>query len=140
MKKVVSEFFKRGLIAAAGGPVVLAIVYSILGAKGVIESLTVREACLGIFTSVILAFIAAGSGAVYVSDRLPLPTAALIQGALLYVDYILIYLINGWLQSQWSAVAVFTAVFVIGYALIWLIIYLCTRSSAKKLNQKISGN
>ena len=40
MKKHIVQFLKRGLMAAAGGPVVLAIVYGILGAVGVIETLT----------------------------------------------------------------------------------------------------
>ena len=40
MKKCVMEFVRRGLMAAAGGPVILAIIYGILGAVGVIETLT----------------------------------------------------------------------------------------------------
>ena len=135
MKKFLKEFLFRGLICAAGGPVVLAIIYGILGAVGVAESLTPREVCLGIVTVMILAFVVAGSGVVYTIERLPTPTAALLHGAILYATYLLIYLINGWLLSQWKSVLIFTGCFMAGYALVWLIIYLCIRAKTKKLNQ-----
>lgn len=135
MKKYILEFVKRGLMAAGGGPLVLAIIYGILGAVGVVESLTPKEVCLGIVTITILAFVVAGSGIVYTIERLPTPTAALIHGGILYATYLLIYLINGWLLSQWKSVLIFTGCFMAGYALVWLIIYLCIREKTKKLNQ-----
>ena len=45
-KKYVLESLKRGLMAAAGGPVILAIVYGILGAAGTITSLSPSEVCM----------------------------------------------------------------------------------------------
>ncbi len=137
MKPILVKFLQRGMIAAWGGPVVVAIVYGILGACDVLEALTPREVCLGILSGVLIAFIAAGVGVVYEIERLPLFAAALIHGLALYLDYILIYLLNGWLSSQWMAVLIFTACFVVGYAIIWLIIYLCTKKAAKKLNDHL---
>ena len=40
MKKFWKEFVLRGLTCAAGGPVVLAIIYGILGATGAVEALS----------------------------------------------------------------------------------------------------
>lgn len=135
MKKHILEFLKRGLMAAGGGPLVLAIIYGILGATGVVEALTPKEVCLGIVTVTLLAFIVGGSGVVYSIERLPVSMAALLHGGILYATYLLIYLINGWLLSQWKAVLLFTGCFITGYALVWLIIYLCIRAKTKKLNQ-----
>ena len=44
MNKFWKEFFFRGLICAGGGPLVLAIIYGILGATGTVETLTPIEA------------------------------------------------------------------------------------------------
>ena len=137
MKQYVFGFLKRGLMAAACGPVVLAIVYGILGATGVITTLTPGQVCMGILTVSLMAFIAAGINVVYEIEQLPLFTAILLHGAALYVDYILIYLLNGWLKSELTSVLVFTGVFILGYALIWLIIYTVTKKSADRLNRKM---
>ena len=137
MKQYVLDFCKRGLVAAAGGPVILAIVYGILGACGVIDTLTPGEVCKGILTVTLLAFIAAGISVVYTIERLPLFTAILIHGAVLYADYILIYLLDGWLKQQLVPILIFTGVFIAGYALIWLIIYRSTKIAADDLNRKL---
>ena len=135
MKKFWKEFFLRGLICAAGGPVVLAVIYGILGATGAAESLSPREVCCGILSITLLAFIAAGMTAIYQMEQLPLATMILLHGGVLYIAYILTYLINGWLQNQVQAILIFTGIFVVGYALIWLIIYLIERRKAEKLNK-----
>lgn len=136
MKKYISEFCKRGLMAAAGGPVVLAIVYGILGATGTVQSFTPAEVCLGILTVTFMAFIAAGITMVYGIEELALFPAILLHGIVLYLDYILIYLLNGWLQSQLVPILIFTGVFVAGYAIIWGIIYFVTRRTTDRLNRK----
>ena len=135
MKKFWQKFFLRGLTCAAGGPVVLAIIYGILGATGTAEALSPREVFLGILTITLLAFIAAGMTAIYQMEQLPLPSMILLHGGVLYIAYILTYLINGWLQSQLQAILIFTGIFIAGYALIWLIIYLIERRKAEKLNK-----
>ena len=137
MKQFAKAFLFRGLVSAAGGPVILAIIYGILGATGEITYLTPGEVCLGIITIALLAFVAAGLTTIYQLEKLPLLSAILIHGAGLYVTYILIYLITGWLQQQLTAILVFTGIFVGGYAVIWIIIYTFNRISARKLTQKL---
>ena len=135
MKKFWKEFLLRGLICAAGGPLVLAIIYGILGATGAVESLSPTEVCTGILTIAVLAFIAAGMTAIYQMEQLPLPTMILLHGGALYIAYLITYLLNGWLQNQFIPVLVFTGIFLAGYAFIWLIIYFVERSKANKLNK-----
>lgn len=135
MKKFLKEFLFRGLICAAGGPVVLAIIYSILGATGSVEAFSPSEVCLGILSITLLAFLVAGMTAIYQMEQLPLPIMILLHGGGLYIAYILTYLLNGWLQYSLVPISVFTGIFIAGYALIWLIIYLFERAKANELNK-----
>ena len=135
MKTFWKNFLLRGLICAAGGPLILAIIYGILGATGAVESFSPREVCVGIISISLLAFIAAGMTAIYQAEQLPLLTQILLHGGALYLVYILTYLLNGWLQSSLVPILVFTGIFLVGYALVWLIIYLVEKSKADKLNR-----
>ncbi len=137
MKKFFKEFLLRGLICAGGGPLVLAIIYGILGAAGTVEAFSPREVCMGILTITLLAFIAAGMTAIYQMEQLPLPIMILLHGGALYIAYILTYLMNGWLQNSLTPILIFSGIFVAGYALIWLIIYCVTRVKTEALNKKL---
>lgn len=139
MKQFWKEFLLRGLICAAGGPLVLAVIYGILGATGVVETFTPREVCMGIVSITLLAFLAAGTTAIYQLEQLPLATMILLHGGALYIAYILTYLLNGWLANQAKPIGIFSGIFIAGYAVIWLIIYYVERSKAKKLNQILKG-
>ena len=137
MKKYVLEFVKRGLMAASGGPLILAIIYGVLEATKTVTVLTPGEACMGIVSITVMAFIAAGITMIYQAESLPLPMAILIHGGVLYLDYLMIYLLNSWLPG--NAVGIFTIIFFAGFALVWLVIYLCIRVKTKKLNEKMKA-
>ena len=137
MKKYAAEFVKRGLMAAAGGPVVLAIIYGILGANGVISTLTPKEVCVGVLSITLMAFIAAGITMIYNVEQLPVMAAILIHAGVLYLDYLIMYLLNNWLPRNGNGIGIFTVIFAAGFALVWLIIYLCIRRKTKKLNKRI---
>ena len=139
MKKFWKEFILRGLLCAAGGPVVLAVIYGVLGAAGAAESLSPNEVCRGILTITLLAFIVAGMTAIYQMEQLPLPIMILLHGGALYIAYILTYLINGWLRNSLIPIVVFTGIFIAGYALIWLIIYCVEKRKTEKLNKLLKG-
>ena len=138
MKKFISGFLQRGLIACGFGPIILAIVYACIQANGTIDTLTVNEVVLGVLTSALLAFIAGGINAVYQIERLPLSLAITIHGVVLYIDYIVIYLINDWMESKFIPLLVFTICFLVGFVLIWAIIYFTTKKSTDKLNQRLA--
>ncbi|MCH5303748.1 MAG: DUF3021 domain-containing protein [Ruminococcus sp.] len=138
MKKFVFEFMHRGLLASVGGPIVLAIVYGILSLNGVVDTLSVAEVVKGILTSALLAFVAGGITAVYNIDKLQAAPATLIHCFVLYLDYILIYLLNGWIEYSVQVIVIFTSIFFAGFALIWTIIYLSTKKQIKNLNSNLS--
>ncbi len=135
MKSFWKDFVFRGLIACAGGPIVLAIIYGIIGATGEVTSLTPQEVCLGILTITLLAFTVAGMTAIYQVEKLPLASAILIHGGVLYATYLLIYLINGWLQKDLIPFLVFTGIFLLVYLLIWVIIYSVEKAKIRKINE-----
>ena len=140
MRPFVREFLKRGLWAAWGGPVVIAVIYLILYRHGVITAVKVPEMCRLIVSGTVMAFIAGGINAIYQTDRMPLILRILIHCAVLYLDYILVYLLNGWLKNQLIPILVFTGIFVAGFALVWFIIFLCTRREIAQINHRRQHN
>ena len=135
MKKYVLELFRRGLMAAGFGPVVLAVFYLILQKQNVVQTLTVNEVCLGIFSLSALAFIAGGMNVIYQSERLPLMVAILIHGGVLYISYLGTYLLNDWLEWGVTPILVFSGIFVFGYLAIWTIIYSIIKKRTERLNE-----
>ncbi|MBQ9209107.1 MAG: DUF3021 domain-containing protein [Oscillospiraceae bacterium] len=135
MKKSIKDFIKRGLVAAWGGPVIMAVVWAVLKSSGVVETLTVDEVVLGIISTTVMAFISAGVSVVYQIESLPKAFAGLIQAAVLYIDYLGIYLLNGWipLNRVWIFTIIFFAVFII----IWLSIYIPIKLKVNKMNRSL---
>ncbi len=135
MKKLVLEFLRRGLIACGFGPIVLAIVYLVLHNLALVDTLTVNQVCIGVFSLTALAFIAGGMNVIYQIERMPLMFAILIHGVVLYISYLATYLLNDWLEWGATPILVFTAIFVVGYFVIWAIIYSIIKRKTAKLNE-----
>lgn len=128
--KIGREFCKRGLMFSGFGALIVAAVGTIEGVNG-----------SSVFTSVasgwLLAFVVAGCSVFYQIDAWGLGKATLLHVAALYAAYLGCYLLNGWLAAAWQTVGIFTAIFVVGYLVIWTVVYLCVRNTAKKLNTKL---
>lgn len=137
MKKIVLEFLRRGVIACGLGPIILAVIYLILQQAADVDTLSVHDVCIGIFSLTGLAFIAGGMNAVYQVERLPLMTAILIHGGVLYIGYLGTYLLNDWLDFGLIPIVVFTAIFVVGFIVIWAVIYSIIRKNTEKLNEML---
>lgn len=137
MKKVALGFLHRGVMSCGVGPIILAVLYLILHHNGVVENVSVKELCVGIFSLSALAFIAGGMNALYQLERLPLMAAILIHGSVLYVSYLVTYLVNGWLEWGRLPVLVFTGIFVVGYLVIWAVIYFVIKRKTKNLNEML---
>ena len=98
MKKYVADFLRRGVAACGFGPLILAVLYMVLQRQALVDSLSVREVCVGIFSLSALAFVAGGMNAIYQVERIPLMAAILLHGCVLYISYLITYLVNGWLE------------------------------------------
>ena len=130
MKRYILEFCRRGLCAWGLGPLVLAVLYLFLP----VQTLTVREVSLGIFSLSALAFLAGGMNVIYQIERLPLMAAIGIHGGVLYAGYLGTYLLNGWLAWGVTPILVFSGIFIFGYLAVWAVIYGITRRNTARLN------
>ena len=135
MKKHILDFVLRGCVACGIGPIVLAVLYLILQDQAVLETLTVNQVCVGIFSLSALAFIAGGMNSIYQIERLPLMVAILIHGVVLYASYLVTYLVNEWMKWGTIPILAFTGIFVVGYLVIWVIIYSVGKRRTAKINE-----
>lgn len=140
MKKNLAEFFRRGLAACGLGPLVLAVIYLILGQRGAVAAVPVEQVCLGIFSLTGLAFVAGGMNVIYRIEQLPLMGAILLHGVVLYIGYLVTYLLNGWLQRGMMPILIFTGIFAAGYLVIWAVIYSATRRDTDRINRALQDS
>ena len=135
MKKHILEFIRRGCLVCWIGPVVLSIIYLILGLNGLVQTLSVYQVCVGILSLTVLAFLAGGLNTLYQMERLPLMGAILIHGGVLYAGYLATYLLNDWLEWGKLPFLVFTGIFVVGYLVIWVVIYWIIKRKTAQINK-----
>lgn len=134
MRKTILEFFRKGMVSCGIGPLVLVVLYLILQKATSLQTLTIREVCLGILSLSALAFIAGGMNVIYQIEKLPLMWAIFIHGLVLYVSYLATYLLNNWLEWGTMPILVFTGIFLLGYLAIWAVIYSITKRNTEKVN------
>ena len=140
MKKYILDFFRKGIAACGLGPIVLVVFYLILYGQDTTQTLTVNEVCTGIVSLSVLAFIAGGMNTIHQVEQIPLMVSILIHGVVLYVGYLATYLVNGWLESEMIPILVFSAIFVVGYLIIWAIIYSVVKRNTDRLNEMLKKN
>lgn len=138
IKKYYKDFLMRGLTVMGCGPIVLAIIYTVLELCGVEVILNGYQVALGIITITVLAFVAAGVTVVYQIEELPLVKAIALHGIVLYIAYAVVFLVNGWLKEGYIPFLVFTVIFIVGYFAVWGIVYLVIKKSTDKINVKIA--
>ena len=133
----VREFFHRGLVFGGFGPIILGIIYLVL--HRTVENLTLSgaEVCLGILSVYLLAFVHAGASVFNQLEHWPVAKSTLCHFGVLYVAYILCYVINSWIPFEPLVLGIFTAIFAVGYAVIWLAVYVSIRVTVKRLNRSL---
>lgn len=136
MKKMMKEFVFRGLIAAGFGPIVYGIVIFIIETCGVNAMQDGSMILKAILSTYMMAFICAGASIIWQNERLGLGYSALIHGTVIYISYLITYLLNGWLDHD--KIGQFSIIFISGYIIIWLIIFITEKLKAKKLNQQLN--
>ena len=137
MNKNLKAYLHRGLLFGGFGPIVVAIVYAIVGVATKDNLITTTNFLLATISSYILAFLVAGSSMFYQIEHWGLTKASLLHALSLYVAYLCCYLLNSWIAFDIIDVLVFTGIFIAGYLLIWLIIYISIKHTEKKLNKKV---
>ena len=133
----VRDFFFRGLLFGGFGPVIAGIIYLIL--HFTLEDLTLTG--LQVFTVIVstylLAFVHAGASVFNQIESWPLAKSTLCHFGVLYIAYVLCYVINSWIPFEPLVLGIFTAIFAVGYAVIWLAVYVSIRVTVKRLNRSL---
>ncbi len=137
MNKYFKEFLHRGLIFGGFGPIIMGIIYFILSYTVKDFSVSGTDAFVAIISTYILAFVHAGVSVFNQIEHWSVMKSLFCHMSVLYVAYLACYLINSWIPFEIMIVLIFTAIFVISYLVIWVIVYLCVKGKAKKLSEKI---
>lgn len=133
------EFFHRGLMFGGFGPIIMGIIYAVAEKTTANVSLSGMEVLIAIVSIYLLAFIQAGTSVFHQIETWSVPKAAFCQLGTLYLTYLACYLLNSWIPFRVSVVLLFTAIFVVGYFAIWLVVYLSVKTVSRKLNAKMQG-
>lgn len=138
MNKNVKEFIKRGLMACWGGPIILAVVWLFIDNGNITSQISLYKASVSVISVTILAFVVAGISTIYQIESLPLAIAGLIQCLVIYLTYLVVYLLNGWINK--TIIMPFTIIFAATFIIIWICIYLVIRKNVNNINNKIINN
>ena len=133
----VKEFFRRGMSFGGFGPIICGMVFLILSFTLEGFTLTGTQVFVAILSTYLLAFVHAGASVFHQVESWSLAKSLLCHLGTLYFSYILCYIVNSWIPFEPIALLIFTGSFVVGYLVIWLIIYLCIKVAARRLNQKL---
>ena len=133
----VRDFFFRGLMFGGFGPVIAGIVYLILHLTLQDLTLTGLQVFTVIVSTYLLAFVHAGASVFNQIESWPLAKSTLCHFGLLYIAYVLCYVINSWIPFEPLVLGIFTAIFAVGYAVIWLAVYVSIRVTVKRLNRSL---
>ena len=133
----VRDFFLRGLLFGGFGPIIAGIVYLILHLTLQDLTLTGLQVFTTIVSTYLLAFVHAGASVFNQIESWPLAKSTLCHFGLLYIAYVLCYVINSWIPFEPLVLGIFTAIFAVGYAVIWLAVYVSIRVTVKRLNSSL---
>ena len=133
----VRDFFFRGLLFGGFGPIIAGIVFLVLHLTLKDLTLTGLQVFTTIVSTYLLAFVHAGASVFNQIESWSLAKSTLCHFGLLYVAYILCYVINSWIPFEPLVLGIFTAIFAVGYAVIWLAVYVSIRVTVKRLNRSL---
>ena len=137
MKRFIKDLILRGLVASRFGPLILVTIYYGYQLTENVTSRPMAEININIISSLLMALIADIIGAIFKVEKVPLGVATLIDAIVSYFDYLFFYLINNWISIMVKPLLVFTVIYIIGYTIIWLIIYKKVKSQVQKVNQRL---
>jgi len=137
MNKYLKVFVHRGLIFGGFGPVIVGIVFAILGATLVDFHIDGWQILLAIVSTYILAFVQAGASVFNQIEHWSIAKSLGLHFLTLYIVYSLCYVVNSWIPFEPTVLIVFTAIFAAVYFAVWLTVYSIVRATEKKLNKSL---
>ncbi|MBQ6947558.1 MAG: DUF3021 domain-containing protein [Clostridia bacterium] len=140
MNKYLKAFLHRGLMFGGFGPIIVGVIYAILQHSVDDFSLSGTQVLVATVSVYLLTFIQAGASVFNQIEEWSLPKSLLCHFGLLYLAYVGCYLLNSWIPFEPKVVAIFTAIFVGGYFLIWIVVYFSVRAAERKLNVDLQNH
>ena len=137
MNKYLKAFLHRGLMFGGFGPIILGIIYAILEVVLPAFSLNASQLLLAIVSIYLLAFVQAGASVFNQIEHWSIPKSTLCHFSVLYLAYVGSYLLNNWIPFDSNVLLIFTGIFVGGYLIIWLTVFISVKLISKKLNAKL---
>ncbi len=137
MNKYLKEFLHRGLLFGGFGPIIGGIVFLSVEFSGVSLNLSGYQNFIAIISLYLLAFVQAGVSVVNQIEGWSILKSTGIHFLSIYLVYLLCYLLNSWIPFDWLVIAIFSAIFLVGYAIIWITVCLIVKKTSKKLNQAL---
>jgi len=137
MNNYVKQFLHRGMLFGGFGPIIAGIVYFILSLTITGFSLSGKEMLLAIVSTYLLAFLQAGASVFNQIEHWPITKSLACHFFTVYIAYSLCYLLNTWIPFEPMVLAIFTGIFIVAYAIIWITVYLCVRATRNQLNAKL---
>ena len=119
------------------GPIVGGIVFAILGAT--IEDFHIEgwQILLAIVSTYLLAFVQAGATVFNQIESWSIGKSLAFHFISIYLAYSIAYVVNTWIPFEPIVLVIFTALFVVTYAVIWLSVFLAIKATEKKLNKSL---
>lgn len=137
MNKYFKEYLKRGMVFGGFGPIIAGAVYLILSFCIDDFTLSGADVFVAIVSTYLLAFVQAGASVFNQIEGWPIAKSLLCHLGSIYTAYVGCYLINSWIPFEATVVAIFTAIFIVTYFIIWIAVYLSIKAVSQKLNKRI---
>ncbi len=137
MKHYIKQFFQRGMLFGGFGPIIAGFVYLIFSMTLEDFTLSGYEVFIAILSTYVLAFLQAGASIFNQIEEWPLARSLLFHFLTIYIAYVGCYLVNSWIPFEPMVLAIFTAIFVVTYFIIWLTVYFIIKATSKKMNNAL---
>ena len=122
---------------AGFGPIVFGIIVLCISYFDGVAVHSAQNIFIGIVTTYTIAFVQAGVTVFNQIEHWSVPKSMLCHFGLLYVVYSLSYIANSWIPFKAEVLVTFTVIFAVVFFVVWGIVYLCVRSTSKKINEKL---
>lgn len=137
MSKYFKSFIFRGAAFGGLGPIILGIVYSVLEACIDGFSLGGVEVLIAIISTYLIAFVQAGASVFNQIEEWQPMKSVFFHFLSIYAVYALAYVANSWIPFDPGVLLIFTGIFVLVYAVIWLTVYVCVKLASRKMSARL---
>lgn len=137
MNKYLKSFIFRGAVFGGLGPMILGIIYAVLEASIDGFSLGGAEVLIAIVSTYLIAFVQAGASVFNQIEEWQPMKSVLFHFLSIYAVYALAYVMNSWIPFDPRVLLIFTGIFVLVYAVIWLTVYFSIKLVSRRMSARL---